>query len=378
MKAKKMLISIALIIVMLLNCVAPVVQVQAATEKTTLTFNRTLYKSLKTYFTEKGIKAVYNDGLHTIKMENSVIANVKELSLKEKGIKDITGLDSFTGVERLILSGNELDENSNLSILNNFENLNYLDISSNQISDITEIQSLVERLIALDSNAINLTGQIVRKVIDVSQDSQEEKTEVSYDLPQILQIAGIATEGTIKNKGSIKSDWISHDRYYQTQNGADGQPTIIDSTIPSIVTEANKSFNIKVGSETTYDGYTQYEGLIKLVIKIKDVATTSYTYNPASENILKDSIFTLYYAVHSDEFEGVIFEDNNFYNAVKEQLTKDQTINDDLLSYKYTVIDNGDKYYDVCDVSLAGTTATLKIDGTTVYTIYNFNATGYD
>ena len=376
---KRMLIATALMIVvlMLMNCIAPVLQVQAATAKTTMSFNVDLYRGLKSYFKEKGISATYNDGLHTIKMENSTITDIKELSLKEKGISDITGLDVFTNVEKLILSGNDLDEESNLSILNNFSKLNYLDISSNQISDITDIQELVERLIALDSNAINLTSQSAKIVVDVPLDAKEQKTTVSYTMPQILEMAGIVENGSIKNKGILKADWVSA-RYYEEQKGSDGAPSIITSSISNPVTENDNSFDIKVG-EVVDGTFCQYQGLIKWVISIKDISNVSYNINPASENILKESTFTLYYVVHLDGYEGVIFEDNNFYRAVKEQLTKNQIINSDLISYKYGTNENGETYYDIC--SITGNTSSGTVyctDGENEYMIQNFNINGYN
>ena len=387
---RKMLIAITLIVIMLLSCIAPLLQAQAATEKTTMSFNTALYKGLKSYFQEQGISAIYNDGLHTIKMENSTIAGIEELSLKEKGISNIAGIDVFTGVKRLILSGNDLDETSNLSILNNFANLVYLDLSSNQISDVSEIEALVNRLLAIDSNAINLTGQVVKLVVDVPLGSSSDEVSVTKKLPQILQYAGIAENGNIRNKGNLKADW-TRGKYYTTSRAAGYPPYIIDgnqvdwvtgtrvspSSIPNPVTADNCEFDIKVGQE--YNGvYTQYQGLIKWVISIKDTSTVSYNDNPASENILKDSIFTLYYVVHADEYEGVIFKDNNLYVAVRDQLTQGQTINSDLLSYQYTTDSDGEIYFDTCDVRISGTTATLYINGTVQYIIRNFNSAGYD
>lgn len=388
---RKMLISIALIVIMLLSCIAPLLQAQAASEKTTMSFNRALYKGLKSYFQEQGVSAIYNDGLHTIKMENSTIAGIEELSLKEKGISNITGLDVFTGVKRLILSGNDLDETSNLAVLNNFNNLVYLDLSSNQISDISEITDLVDRLLTIDSNAINLTGQVVKLVVDVQLEAETDQETVSYQLPQILQYAGIAENGGIRpsSKGKLKADW-TRDKSYISQSASDYAPYIVDgiqqdwitgnrgiSSIPNPVTADNNEFDIKVGQEYN-NVYTKYQGLVRWIISIKDTSTVSYNDNPASENILKDSIFKLYYVVHDAQYEGVIFKDSNLYTAVRDQLTKDQTINNELLSYKYTTDENGEIYFDVCDISLSGTTATLRINGNVEYIIRNFNSAGYD
>ena len=373
---RKKLIQIALVVVMLFSFIAPMLEAQASSEKTTMTFNFNLYKGIKSYFQEEGISAIFNDSLHTIKMEKNVVDSIEELTLKEKGISDLTGLDVFTSIKKLIISGNELDQKSNLGVLNNLSNLEYLDISSNQISDISEIQELVERLIANDSNSVNLTGQIAKIVVDVPLDSTEGTTTVTYELPQILQFAGVAKNGTIENKGILKSEWTA-EKYYTPSSINTNAPYIVASSIPNPVTSTNNTFDIQVGNENL-DSFTTYQGLVKWVISIKDTTNSSYNISPASENILKESIFTLYYVVHLDNYEGIIFKDNNLYLAVKEQLTKDQTINSDLLSYKYGVDENDDIYCDVCDLSLNGNNATLKINDQIVYYIENFNINGSD
>ena len=385
---RKTLIVIALITVMLFSCITPTLQAQAATEKTTMSFNSALYKGLKLYFQEQGISAIYNDGLHTIKMENSLIAEIEELSLKEKGISDITGLTYFTGIKSLVLSGNDLDEESNLEILNeeNFPNLVYLDLSSNQISDISKCQPLVEKLIKANSSSVNLTGQVVKQVTDVELDAGEEVDTVYYSLPQILKMAGIATADKIKNQGQLEPGWINVYNVCSSESIVAPYISKLEGDVPSdvydeeIEHDANEEDDdsVKIRIHVGDNQGTIYQGLVKVVISIKDTTTASISTNPSSENILKDSIFTLYYVVHSVDSEAVIFKDNNFYKAVKDQLTKNQTINNELISYNYVTTESGDLYYDLCDVELSGTTAILKINGEVVYTITNFNYSGYD
>ena len=111
-------------------------------------------------------------------------------------------------------------------------------------------------------------------------------------------------------------------------------PYIVRNSIPNPITAENNSFDIQVGYEGT-NSYIPYEGLVKFVISIKDTTTNSYNTNPSSKNILKDSIFTLYYVVHLENSNGIILKDANLYDAIKEQLTENQEINSDLLSYKY-------------------------------------------
>lgn len=336
MKRRKMLIVITLVTIMLLNCFVPLMQVQAATiEKTTMTFNTALYKGLKAYFQEVGIDAIYNDHNHTIKMETSVIESIEGISLKEKGIEDITGLDYFNNVNKVILSANKLSEESNLAVLNNLPKLNYLDISSNSISDISEIQDLVLRLLAEDSNAVNLSSQSAKIVVDVPVSKAEEPLTYEAELPQILQFAGIASNGVIENKGILKAEWMNATRYIDT------------TTMPNPITSENNIFEVIVGEEGA--GYSIKDGLSKLKINIKDVNVGAYNINPASKNILKDSVFSLYYVVHTEDTESVIFEDINLYNAVKEQLAVNQTVNKELASYPYNVTDEGEIEYEIYD-----------------------------
>lgn len=383
---RKTLIVVTLIAVMLLSSFLPIVSVYAAEEgtptETEMTFNTDLYKGLKAYFQEQGISATYNDVEHTIDMSASVLNSIETISLKEKGISDISGIENFVNVKSLILSANELTENSNLSVLNGLTNLQYLDLSSNSIKDVSEIETLIMRLLSIDSNAVNLSSQTSKIVVDVETDSTEEKLTEEFELPQILQMAGIANSGSIENQGYLKADWFSVDRTGSNANGTDPldiaakAPYILSSSIPNPVTAEDNKFKIQVGYEDASGNYTPYQGLVKLVITIKDIDPASYSLNPASENILKDSVFTLYFVVHLDYTDAIIIKDRNLYYAIKEQLEEGQLINPNLVSYKYGVDSDEEIDYDLCTYTLSGTTATLSVNGTKTYTISNFSING--
>ena len=60
-------------------------------------------------------------------------------ALKEKGISDLTGLEYFTSLNHLELSGNSLTKDSNLAAIANLP-LNYLDLSTNKLEDIFKEQ----------------------------------------------------------------------------------------------------------------------------------------------------------------------------------------------------------------------------------------------
>ncbi len=374
---RKTLIVITLIAVMLFSSFLPVVEVFAAEDSATkMTFNTDLYNGLKAYFKEQGVSATYNDVEHTIGMSSSVLNSIETISLKEKGISNISGIEFFGNVKSLILSANNLTEKSNLEVLNSLANLSYLDLSSNNIKDVSAIEPLIMRLLALDTNAINLSSQSAKAVVDVEVDLEEQKTRETFSLPQILELAGIANKGEITNKGYLKAEWFVTGYSASSRNSASTYPYIVSSSIPNPVTADDNEFEIQVGYESTTGTYIPYEGLIKLEITIKDINPDSYINNPASKNILKDSIFTIYYIVHLADTDAVILKDRNLYFAVKDQLTKNQEINPNLESYKYESTSDGEIYYDLCDYTVSGSKATLSIDGTAIYEINGFNPEG--
>ncbi len=369
---RKTLIVVALVAIMLLSSFLPIIGYAADDVENTiaeLTFNTPLYKGLKAYFQEEGIEAKYDDIDHTIIISQDVIAGIEELSLKEKGINDITGIDAFTNVKSLIISANQLTEHSNLEVLNGFANLEYLDLSSNNITDVSAIEGLVTTLLEKDSNAVNLSSQTATMVVDVETDAKEELLTVTYTLPQILQMAGIVKKGEITNKGYLKADWFVNES--KPSSASYLAPYIVGASVPNPVTAEDNTFKIQVGLESG-GSYTALQGLIKLSIKIEDRNNGSYNPNPSSENILKDSIFTLYYVVHTDVSDGIIIKDNRLYTAIKEQLIKNQEINTDLLSYRYGTSSGGELAYDLCDYRAQGGKTILSINGNDLYELSDF------
>ena len=139
---KKMLISIALIFVMLLNYIVPFSLANAeANSNVELTLNGELYQAIKNNLVALGITAEFNDAQRTMKLEQSAIDSVTSLNLSNSGISDLTGLDTFKNVTSIDLSANELDTESNLEVLGSL-NLNFLDLSSNEIEDVSMISNI--------------------------------------------------------------------------------------------------------------------------------------------------------------------------------------------------------------------------------------------
>ena len=101
MKTKR-LIPIILIVIMLLNVIAPFVnaveqETVSADTVQVLNLNSKLYTAIKTYLTEGagkeyGVVAKYNDQRNRITITQGELEKVTEMNLVHSGIADLTGL----------------------------------------------------------------------------------------------------------------------------------------------------------------------------------------------------------------------------------------------------------------------------------------------
>ena len=293
---KKMLISIALIFVMLLNYVVPFsLAYEEATSDIELTFNGNLYAAIKKNLIDAGIDASeYNDAQRTMTISQSAIDSVTSLNLSNSGISDLTGLDTFKNVTSLDLSANELDSNSKLEVLNSL-NLKFLDLSSNQITDVSMITNISTiQTLNLHNQKFNMI-----QIVEIDEETESDQlVEATYDLPQILSYGGL-----------LKPEWLPETKYPNTSN---------PSPYVNWTKFDGKKITIVTGSKSG-STYTPYYGMTKVGVEVTD-----------STNTLYNSKINLYYITVSSDERGIIFKDENLYKAVKEQLTKAQTVNTDL------------------------------------------------
>ena len=335
---RKMLISIALITIMLLNCMMPLLVVNAnMSGGEEIQLNSKLYKAIKSSLYQEGIVFESDDITHTITISPEEKAKVKKLNLNESAIFDITGIEAFSAVEHLELSGNNLSKESNLAVLNSLTALNYLDLSTNQLDDVSDISELISKL--QKNGTVILSGQTVTQVNSVFIDSEEESDQVataSFELPGILELAGY-----------LKSVWKEEKRYSQRINPTESSLlTPYIEKAPMYVKSDDNLIEITIADKDTGIGYY---GMVKFTIYIYDDATeAAQANNPnrASENILNGSRFYLYYVIHDSSSEAITTMDTNLYRAIKEQLTGGQTVNSDLTSYPYVVNKDGDMVYE--------------------------------
>lgn len=358
MKRRKMLISISLLIIMFLNSIMPMFVVNAAegdtgvenggaqgATLTTVDLNRNskLYNAIKESLLDQNVVFRYDDIKHTL--EISSIESITTLNLNEHEISDLTELDKFTGLKKIDLSGNNLTEESNLTVLNNLPNLEDLDLSTNQIKDISSIETLIfgnpesgTQGLKDKDHGINLSGQTIFEVnkewVDTSEVS-DNKTTKEFELPQILKYAGI-----------IKPQWKSTTYISEEDNNITPIIKDVDDPgVPMIVTDEDNKVTVQISSE---EGQP-YLGLAHLQIYIYDSPSEARNVgniNPAGTNILKGSVFDLYYVIYADYEEAITTPDDNLYRAIKEQLTGGQEINKELSSYPYAVDENGEVIYE--------------------------------
>lgn len=80
-------------------------------------------------------------------------AQIQFLDLDKQGISDLSGLEYFTGLERLKLQGNQIQD---LKPLQNLTHLTELWLRKNKVTDLTPLQGLTElKTLLLTNNAVN-------------------------------------------------------------------------------------------------------------------------------------------------------------------------------------------------------------------------------
>lgn len=299
---KKMLISIALIVILLLNCIAPVLKVAADTDSAVI-LESNLYAAIKAELLKQGINAIYNDAQRTLIISDEEIAKVTTLSLSNCGLTDLKGLEIFTNLTSLDLSSNELNKDSSLEVLNSFK-LSKLDLSSNAIEDVSMISDIK------NIPTLNLHNQKfnVVEIIDVdTTENSDQYNGIIYPLPQILT----------SNVDYIESEWLIEKNYSFN--------TTESRYAPYIDWSGFDHQNLKVVyADKTDVSYDVRYGMVKVSIRVSD-----------STNTLYNSDINMYFVVADSNERGIFIKDTNMYNAIKKQLTRGQYENSDLISYGY-------------------------------------------
>ena len=124
----------------------------ATVDTTTVVCNdKNLYQSLKTRLSKNIISS--DDTNRTLEVITDAIPNINELDLSNCQISDLSGIENFTSLTNLNLSRNSI---SNISCLSSLNNLNTLNLSNNVIGNVEGIKELATlTTLNLNSNKIS-------------------------------------------------------------------------------------------------------------------------------------------------------------------------------------------------------------------------------
>ena len=144
--------SLVLILVLMFNMLFPILSI-AAEEKVTISFkDKNLYNAILTALGSKVESS--NEGTLTITITKANLETVTTLTLKEKQITDVSGIEKFTSLTSLNLDSNE--KISDIKPIAQLPNLEKLKLYNNEITDITPLASLTKlKELGLSKNKIS-------------------------------------------------------------------------------------------------------------------------------------------------------------------------------------------------------------------------------
>ncbi len=283
---RRRIVATILLMIFILCSVLPTINGYAATTDG-ITLDSALYTAVKDNLTKQGIQASYNDMQNTITISANEIAKVTKLTLSNSSITNLNGLENFSNVNYLDLSSNDLTDESDLAILNSLK-LSFLDLSSNKLSDVSAINNIKE--IA----TVNLHNQVVDKVEVIDNSIVKEGIyKYSCELPQIIK----------EFAKPIKPDWI---------DSTESEDKTLKFDVGSFNSNSD-AIDLTIGTESG----DQYGGLVTLKIKIKD-----------NTNKLANSEINVHYVVIEENERAIYLKDKKLYNAVEEELRNPQLYNE--------------------------------------------------
>mgnify|MGYP004617546483 FL=1 len=155
-KAKKMSIILALIVFVVSFSVIIYATGNIITNPTTITFvDSNLYESMKKQLKSKKIAYNENDTDKTIEVSEDDVLKITELNLQgviDAKISNLSGLESFTNLKILNLSGNAI---TNANAISELKNINDLNFSDNPIND--SVLETIAKLTSLEKLNISNT-----------------------------------------------------------------------------------------------------------------------------------------------------------------------------------------------------------------------------
>lgn len=249
---------------------------EESTEKTIAFVDENLYKAIKEQVKEKLMS--YSDKDRTMTISNVNIEEITSLNLSKKEIKDLTGLEYFTGLTSLDLTSNKIKSIDKLSALTNLQELH---LANNNIEDCTPLESLVN----LNKEKLTVGSQDLEKSIIVNYEDISNGN-FKYSLPQIFSYI---RKAKVELGESINL----------------GTP-VIEGKDTELKEKINRaSVNEEIFEVQVNNVKDKYQGYVHI----------TYEYRTATGLGTKLALRLL--VVNDKEKQGILFEDSNLYKAVK-------------------------------------------------------------
>lgn len=114
-------------------------------------------------------------GISKDDLGDAAIKSIRTLTLNHRGTVDLSGIDQFTGLEALELSGNTISDIGRLSKL---KNLRYLDLQDNRIDNLAPLSGLTNlRYLDISENLVTTLGPLSDLKQLVALDADENAIE---------------------------------------------------------------------------------------------------------------------------------------------------------------------------------------------------------
>ena len=235
----------------------------------------------------------------------SDLAEITNLSAKDKGIIDLAGLEYCTNLTDLDLSRNQLTDISELS---NFTSLSNLDLSGNRISDITALSDLASlTTLHLSENRIsNISGLSTLTYLN-NLDLSENKISDISGISDLINLTSLRLSGNRLINISPVSN-LTH------LNDLDLSANQINDIYPLL-----ENSGMGEGNSVDLDGNPLNLASIHIHLPRLEQQTVETIWNPSDSmgEVLYVDDFNLtspwYIATEADERDSIFFQDGWFH-----------------------------------------------------------------
>ncbi len=285
MKTKNLKMVIVFVVILLAIIVFNTNTANATTDEIVNIKDSKLKSELLTYDTNK-------DG----ELSKSEMESITVLELDNKGITDLTGLDSATNLYYLMINDNAVTD---ISVLAKLTNMTDLGISNNKITDISVVKNFTKLGVLLASNC-NITDISALKdltnlyKLDLSHNNIESISALS-NISKIIKLERLyLNDNKITDITPIAQlsnlDILDLSNNYIT----DLTPTNTMKNIDILKTEGQKTTNVDVTDKTTGITLNANSGVVPANTQLIVKAISKETTNTVKESLKDMAKYTAY------------------------------------------------------------------------------------